>query len=106
MYSTFDTGNYFVIPGIPNESSEWDTLTFLDKKQLQAKMDLVDDDFVIAVVSSQFMYKGLWLDHTLTLQALKPLLIDLSSNNSANSGLNIFVLTGDSTGNYTQRADV
>ncbi|XP_074279780.1 uncharacterized protein LOC141605052 [Silene latifolia] len=101
MYSAFDTGNYFVIPGTP-EAFEANSLTAFNKEQLQAKMGLVDDDFVVAVVGSQFMYKGLWLEHALVLKALKPLLAEISSDINSSSGLKIVVLTGDSTGNYSK----
>ncbi|KAK9749455.1 hypothetical protein RND81_02G127100 [Saponaria officinalis] len=105
MYSTLDTGNYFVIPGTPTEALEADNSISINKEQLQAKMGLADDDFVVAVVGSQFMYKGLWLEHALILQALKPLLTDFSSDVSSNSGLKIIILTEDSTGNYTKAVE-
>ncbi|XP_074272892.1 uncharacterized protein LOC141596590 [Silene latifolia] len=101
MYSTFDTGNYFVIPGTPTEVRKAENVT----AQLQSKMGLADDDFVVAVVGSQFMYKGLPLEHALILQALKPLLTDISSDGGLSSGLKIFVLTGDSTGNYAKAVE-
>ncbi|KAH9625223.1 hypothetical protein KSS87_019919 [Heliosperma pusillum] len=105
MYSTFDMGNYFVIPGTPTEAFEANSLTALNKEQHQSTMGLVDDDFVVAVVGSQFMYKGLWLEHALVLKALKPLFAEISSDINFRAGLKIVVLTGDSTGNYSKAVE-
>ncbi|KAH9616856.1 hypothetical protein KSS87_006736 [Heliosperma pusillum] len=105
MYSTFDTGNYFVIPATPTEVREAESVTAVTKEPLQSKLGLTDDDFVVVVVGSQFMYKGLPLEHALILQALKPLLADISSDIGLSSGLKIFVLTGDSTGNYAKAVE-
>ena len=69
-------------------------------------MGLATDDFVVAIVGSQFMYKSLWLEHALILQAVKPLITEFIPGNGSSSGLKIFVLTGDSTGNYTKAVEV
>lgn len=106
IYSKFDTGNYFVIPGSPTEAWQADSLTALNQEQLHAKMGVDADDFVAVIVGSQFMYKGLWLEQALILQALKPLLTEFPTDNSSNSGFKIFVLSGDSTGNYTKAVEV
>ncbi|XP_021850674.1 uncharacterized protein [Spinacia oleracea] len=105
IYSKFDTGNYFVIPGSPTEAWQADSLTALNQEQLHAKMGVDADDFVAVIVGSQFMYKGLWLEQALILQALKPLLTEFPTDNSSNSGFKIFVLSGDSTGNYTKAVE-
>lgn len=105
IYSKFDTGNYFVIPGSPTEAWEADNLMAFNREQLHAKMGRAADDFVVAVVGSQFMYKGLWLEQALILQALKPLLTEFIPDNRSYSGFKIFVLTRDSTGNYTKAVE-
>ncbi|XP_057980829.1 uncharacterized protein LOC131166364 [Malania oleifera] len=104
IYSTFDAGNYFVIPGSPAEAWEADNFVAL-QKDLHVKMSSGPDDFVIAIVGSQFLYRGLWLEHALILQALMPLLSDLSSDNNSNYHLKIIILSGDSTSNYSMAVE-
>lgn len=106
MYSPLDAGNYYVIPGTPSEACDGNSLMGSKQNQSRIKMDLADDDFAVAIVGSQFMYKGLWLQHALILEALKPLLGDFPSDNRSSSGLKIFILTGDSTGNYSKAVEV
>ena len=100
IYSTFDVGNFFVIPGTPAEAWEADTVMALHKDNLRVKMGYELEDAVIAIVGSQFMYRGLWLEHAIILQALLPVLSDFPLDNNSNSYLKIVVLSGDSTSNY------
>ncbi|KAG8391895.1 hypothetical protein BUALT_Bualt01G0234500 [Buddleja alternifolia] len=97
-YSTCDPGNYFVIPGSPAEAWNANKLTASHKDNLSLKKGHGPDDFVIAVVGSQLLYKGLWLEHAFVLQALYPLLNDFSSSSSR---LKITILAGDSASNYS-----
>ncbi|KAL2892091.1 D-inositol 3-phosphate glycosyltransferase [Bienertia sinuspersici] len=105
MYSKFDSGNYFVIPGTPIEVWDADKSMDFRQEQLHTKLGVAANDFVVAVVGSQFMYKGLWLEQALILQALRPLLTKFLPDSKSNSGFKIFVLTGDSTGNYTKAVE-
>ncbi|KAF3971901.1 hypothetical protein CMV_004545 [Castanea mollissima] len=100
IYSAFDVGNFFVIPGTPAEAWEADTVMALHKDNLRVKMGYELEDAVIAIVGSQFMYRGLWLEHAIILQALLPVLSDFPLDNNSNSNLKIVVLSGDSTSNY------
>ncbi|KAJ6686492.1 GLYCOSYL TRANSFERASE FAMILY 1 PROTEIN [Salix purpurea] len=101
MYSAFDTGNYYVIPGSPAEVWEADTAKALYNDDIRAKMGYEPTDIVVAVVGSQFLYRGLWLEQALVLKALLPLLQDFPLDSNSNSHLKIIVLRGDSTGNYS-----
>uniref|UniRef100_A0A803M337 Glycosyl transferase family 1 domain-containing protein n=1 Tax=Chenopodium quinoa TaxID=63459 RepID=A0A803M337_CHEQI len=105
IYSKFDTGNYLVVPGSPTEAWEADSLMSFNQEQVYAKMGFAADDFVIAVVGSQFMYKGLWLEQALILQALKPLLTEFLPDDRSDSGFKLIILTGDSEGNYTKAVE-
>lgn len=96
-------GNYFVIPGSPAEIWEADNFMSLPKENLRVNMDIGPHDFVIAIVGSQILYRGLWVEHSLVLQALLPLLADFPS---ANSRLKIIILSGDLTGNYSASVEV
>ncbi|CAI9781525.1 unnamed protein product [Fraxinus pennsylvanica] len=101
-YSACDTGNYFVIPGSPAEVLEADSFmaSHNDNPRLMTEYGL--DDLVVAVVGSQLLYKGLWLEHALILQALYPVFVDFSSGANLNSSLKIVILAGDATSNYTR----
>ncbi|KAF5194556.1 glycosyl transferase family 1 protein, partial [Thalictrum thalictroides] len=101
MYSVFDAGNYFVIPGTPDQAWEANSLKAVDNQDdLRAKMGYGHDDFVIAIVGSEFSYSGLWLEHAFVLQALLPLFSDFQSNNSSSSHLKVAILRGNSSTNY------
>lgn len=106
IYSLFDTGNYYVIPGSPAEAWKAEALKVLDKDDLRLKMGYRADDLIIVMVGSQFMYRGMWLEHALVLQALLPLLADFPADGNANSHLKVIVLTGDSTSNYSMAVEV
>ncbi|KAL0428793.1 UNVERIFIED_CONTAM: hypothetical protein Sradi_0505300 [Sesamum radiatum] len=101
-YSVCDPGNYFVIPGSPAEA--WKAGNFLASNgdNLHLKIGYAQDDFVVAVVGSQILYRGLWLDHAFVLQALHPVLRDFSSSSSH---LKIIILAGHSTSNYSSAVE-
>ncbi|PIA34447.1 hypothetical protein AQUCO_03700009v1 [Aquilegia coerulea] len=101
MYSVFDAGNYFVIPGSPDQAWESNSLKAVDNQDdLLVKMGYGRDDFVIAIVGSEFSYNGLWLEHAFVLQALLPLFSDFQSNNNSSSHLKVSILRGNSSSNY------
>ncbi|KAL7125749.1 hypothetical protein ABFS83_14G137500 [Erythranthe nasuta] len=98
-YSICDPGNYFVIPGSPEEAWKADKqLALSNNNNLRSELDFGQDDFVIAVVGSQLSYKGVWLEHAFVLQALYPILTHFEDSSSR---FRIIVLGGDSTGNYS-----
>ena len=102
VYSTFDSGNFFVIPSYPPDTLEAE----IDITSLRARMGYANDDLVIAIVGSQFLYRGMWMEHAMILQAILPLLHEFSLDEHSNSHLKIFVLSGDSNGNYTMAVEV
>ncbi|KAF5731765.1 hypothetical protein HS088_TW18G00450 [Tripterygium wilfordii] len=97
IYSAFDAGNYYVIPGSPAKAWEAESMMAFYKDDLRAKMGYGTDGFVIAVVGSEFLYRGLWLEHALVLQSLSP----LCAVDNLNSNLKILILSGHSTNNYS-----
>ncbi|XP_068330544.1 uncharacterized protein [Pyrus communis] len=101
IYSVFDAGNFFVIPGSPAEACKEDSLLASDKNNLRTKMGFESEDVVVTIVGSQFLYRGLWLEHSIVLQAVLPLLEDSLLVNNSYSHLKIIVLSGDSTSNYS-----
>ncbi|KAK6945575.1 hypothetical protein RJ641_013119 [Dillenia turbinata] len=98
IYSTFDAGNYYVLPGSPTEAWEADRL---NKENLRSQMGYGPDDFVIAIVGSQYLYRGLWLDHAFVLQALRPVFEDFPLDENSKSHFKIVILSGDSSSNYS-----
>lgn len=101
MYSAFDAGNYYVIPGSPAKAWEADTNMDLYNDTVRVKMGFKPDDLVIAIVGTQFMYRGLWLEHALILRALLPLFSEVSVENESNSPIKVMILSRDSTSNYS-----
>ncbi|XP_057780368.1 uncharacterized protein LOC130998945 isoform X2 [Salvia miltiorrhiza] len=90
-YLACDPGNYFVIPGSPEAA--WQANTMMPSNT---------NDFAIAIVGSQLLYRGLWLEHAFILQSLYPLLANFSG---ASSHLKIFILAGDSASNYSRAVE-
>ncbi|MQM10375.1 hypothetical protein Taro_043271 [Colocasia esculenta] len=97
MYSVLDPGNFFVIPGSPTEAWKADNYMSLNyRHDPRVEMGYRTEDFLIAIVGSQFSYSGLWLEHALVLQAIAPLQHEFSSA----SHLKVAVLSGNSTSSY------
>ncbi|XP_027334148.1 uncharacterized protein LOC113848922 isoform X2 [Abrus precatorius] len=102
LYSTFDAGNFYVIPGSPAEALDADAFMALQKDNLRVNMGYGPEDVIIAIVGSQFLYKGMWLGHAIVLRAISPLLVDfpLDKDNSS-AQLRIIVHSGELTNNYS-----
>lgn len=105
IYSSFDAGNYYVIPGSPSDFWEANK-TVSSYKDERVKMGFNPNDFIITVVGSEFFYKSLWLEHALILEALLPLSSELLADNDSDSPLKIIVLSGYSTTNYSKAVEV
>ncbi|KAK2650174.1 hypothetical protein Ddye_017663 [Dipteronia dyeriana] len=101
LYSAFDTGNYYIIPGCPAETLEADTRMAFPKNDIRVKMGYSPNDLLIAIVGSEFLYRGLWLEHSLILRALRPLFPDNLVESEPNSHIKIMLLSRDSTSNYS-----
>ncbi|CAN1237559.1 hypothetical protein LINGRAPRIM_LOCUS1903 [Linum grandiflorum] len=100
MYAAFDTGNYYVVPGYPAEVGGVDnSIAVYDEQRM--KMGYGSNDIVIVVAGSQFLYRGLWVEHALVLQALLPIISEFPLENSSSSHLKIIVLSGNSNSNYS-----
>ncbi|KAL7121473.1 hypothetical protein ACP275_02G184300 [Erythranthe tilingii] len=84
-YSACDSGNYFVIPGPPAEACN--NTAYENNRNHK-------NDFVVVIVGSQLLYKGLLLENALVLKALHPVLGEFG-------GLKIVILIGDSTSKFS-----
>ncbi|XP_068665864.1 uncharacterized protein [Aristolochia californica] len=101
IYSTFDAGNFFVIPGSTAEALDADRYSALNGgHEVRVGTGYSSEDFIIAIVGSQFSYSGLWVEHALILQALVPLLTDFSSTANSVSHLKVGIVSGNSTSTY------
>ncbi|GFP94614.1 hypothetical protein PHJA_001605800 [Phtheirospermum japonicum] len=98
-YSVCDPGNYFVIPGSPEEAWKADRQSVSAKDNRRLETGYETNDFVVAVVGSQLSYKGMWLEHAFVLQALHPLLAEFDDSSSR---LKIIVSAANSVGNYSK----
>ncbi|XP_073119613.1 uncharacterized protein [Henckelia pumila] len=96
-YSICDPGNYLVIPGSPLEAWKAEKLMVSYGDYAPLPMESGTHDFIVAVVGYQLLYKGLWLEHALVLQALYPLLTGFRNSSSS---LKIVVLAGYPTSSY------
>ncbi|VFQ94688.1 unnamed protein product [Cuscuta campestris] len=105
LYSTCDTGNYFVIPG--STSEVWEAANFLasNTDSYRAKMGYGSGDFIIVILGSQLLYKGLWLEQALILQSLQPILLHMENDGSSKSHFKVIVLAGGSNSNYTMAVE-
>lgn len=101
-----DAGNYFVNLGSATEAWEADNFMALNKDSLRTKMEYEPDDFIIAIVGSQLLYKGLWLEHALVLQALLPIMERFQRDGNLSSHFKIIVLAGSSNSNYSMVVEV
>lgn len=107
IYSTFDAGNFYVIPGSPAEALEADAFMALHKDNLRISMGYGPEDVIIAIVGSPFLYKSMWLGHAIVLRALSPLLADFSlSKDNSSAQLRIIVHSGELTNNYSLALEV
>ena len=77
------------------------------KDNLRVNVGYGPKDVIIAIVGSQFLYKGMWLGHAIVLRALQPLLADFTLNKDNSSAqLRIIVHSGELTNNYSVALEV
>lgn len=105
MFSPYDCGNFYVIPGSPVEAWEADHVLSTYEEDPREKWSIGPTDIVVAVVGSQFFYKGLWLEHALILQAIATLL-PLFPSDSSSTPLKVIFLCGNSPSNYSAVLEV
>lgn len=107
MYSTFDAGNYFVIPGSPAEMLETYNFLALNRgHDARIGMAYASNDFVVAITGSQFSYNGSWLEHTIVLKALAPLIADFCPDSSSTCHLKVGIVSGNSSSSYKVALEV
>lgn len=98
IYSSLDSGNFFVIPGSPIET--WEAEHFMaTQKTEDSRIQLGFDskDFVIVVVGSPFVYKGMWLEHTLVMQAILPLMTEFKEKSGKATHLKLVIMSSNSS---------
>lgn len=95
-----------MIPGSTTEVWEADNFLASHKDSYRTKMGYGSEDFIIAIVGSQLLYKGLWLEQALVLQALLPIIPHLENDGNSNSHFRIIVIAGGSNSNYSMAVEV
>ncbi|XP_071691095.1 uncharacterized protein [Rutidosis leptorrhynchoides] len=100
LYAAFDTGNYFVVPGSPSEVCDVDNTAIVHNQNVRSNMNIGENDFVVGIVGSELLYKGMWVEHALVLKALQPLLARFPIDDDSSPRLKIVILSHDWTGNY------
>ncbi|KAJ6851890.1 uncharacterized protein M6B38_257805 [Iris pallida] len=99
MYSAFDAGNYFVVPSSAEEAWRAENYAVTNNEHdLRVNMGYRLEDFLIAIVGSQFSYSGTLLEYSLVLQALAPLLQEFPADNTAL--LKVGIVSRNSTSTY------
>lgn len=107
MYSAYDGGNYFVIPVFAPEALEAESFfPMKNKSVIQSDMGYTSEDVIIAMVGSQFLYSALWVEHTLVLQALLPLVSKLSSDTTSKANIKVGIMNANLTGAYKVALEV
>ncbi|KAI3703180.1 hypothetical protein L1987_73076 [Smallanthus sonchifolius] len=101
FYAAFDAENYFVVPGTPSGTCKVDNSTIIQEENVRVNMNIGINDFVVGIVGSDFLYKGIWLEHALVLKALLPLLVKFPVGDSSSPRLKIIILSQDLTGSYS-----
>ncbi|KAK9068327.1 hypothetical protein SSX86_012438 [Deinandra increscens subsp. villosa] len=100
FYAAFDAGNYYVVPGTPSGICKVDNSTIIYEENARVNMNIGINDFVIGIVGSEFLYKGMWLEHALVLKALLPLLAKFPVGDSSSPRLKIIIFSQDLTDSY------
>ncbi|CAH9130043.1 unnamed protein product, partial [Cuscuta epithymum] len=101
LYSVLDTGNFFVIPGSPKDvwAAESYSRTH-SKSQLREEYGFDNDDILVLVVGSSFLYNKLSWDYVLPMREMEPLLIKYTGLNNMNDKLKFMFLSGNTTDGY------
>jgi hypothetical protein len=99
IYTTLDTGNFFVIPGSPLEV--WESEQYMMRhswKSLRTQAGLEPDCFVIVMVGSPVLYHGMWREHAIVIRAVaRALSILEASPNKESSPVHLLVYSSGNT---------
>ncbi|XP_075499447.1 LOW QUALITY PROTEIN: uncharacterized protein LOC142537843 [Primulina tabacum] len=98
LYSVFDTGNFFVIPG--SLADVWAVENYgqtHSKFQLRKEHGFDNDDILILIVGSSFFYDELAWDYAMAMQDLEPLLVTYARSNGLGFSSKFIFLCGNSS---------
>jgi hypothetical protein len=99
IYTTLDTGNFFVIPGSPLEV--WESEQYMMRhswKSLRTQAGFEPDCFVIVMVGSPVLYHGMWREHAIVIRAVaRALSILEASLNKESSPVHLLVYSSGNT---------
>ncbi|KAH9295530.1 hypothetical protein KI387_039118 [Taxus chinensis] len=84
--------------GSPIETWEVEHFMATQKREdLREQLGLNLTDFVIVVTGSPFIYRGVWLEHTLVMQAILPLMSELKVESGKDNQLKLIIMSGNSS---------
>eukprot|EP00249_Psilotum_nudum_P011445 c23181_g1_i1 orf=1-2895(+) len=102
VYSTLDSGNYFVIPGFPFDIWVAEQYLALHKRdEVRKKFGLDHQDFAISIVGNSFTYKSVWREHALIMKSILPVAGHFKNVAMKGFGsLKMFFVYGNSSSDY------
>ncbi|RWR97248.1 Glycosyl transferase [Cinnamomum micranthum f. kanehirae] len=103
LYSTLDTGNFFVVSGSPVDV--WSAESYIkshSKYQLRKQYGFRENDLLVLVVGSSFFYNELPWDFAVAMQAARPLLKKFTGANHLEESFKFIFLCGNSTDSYRE----
>lgn len=107
LYSTLDTGNFFVVSGSPVDV--WSADSYIkshSKYQIRRQNGFREDDLLVLVVGSSFFYNELPWDFAVAMQAIRPLLRKFTGANHMEEAFKFVFLCGNSTDSYRDALQV
>ncbi|KAL2930626.1 Dimethyladenosine transferase [Bienertia sinuspersici] len=98
LYSTLDSGNFFVIPGSPIDV--WAAESYLkthSKNDLRKSNDYGADDVLVVVLGSSTFYNELSWDYAVAMHTIGPLLAKYAKGKDAAGSLKFIFLCGNTS---------
>ncbi|KAM0949480.1 putative glycosyl transferase, family 1 [Dioscorea sansibarensis] len=100
LYTSLDTGNFYVIPGSPVDF--WAANRYMEshsRQQLRLDNGYNDDDLIVLVVGSYFFYDELPCDYA-AMMALAPQMLKFARAKKLGAILKFAILCGNSADDY------
>lgn len=97
MYSSLDTGNFYVVPGSPANVWEAERYTIShSQSQVRKENGFDDGDFVVLVIGSSFFYDELPWEYAAIMHTLMPEITKIIKTEGSGGKFKLVVLCGDS----------
>lgn len=101
LYSTLDSGNFFMIPGSTIDAWVAESFSkFHTKNNLRKSHGYSEDDVLIFVFGSFFFYNGLSWDYAVDMHVIGPLLKTYGRREDAGGSFKFLFLCGNTSETY------